>query len=685
MPKPDKSVIRRKVRREMNIIKNMYFNDNSRDNSNKSNETNSDNITQTTENNQHPSAANISSVSQITNIKQNMILKTVSPNVLPLHHLHNELSQETLIPMDNNDFKTDLSNWAVNCNVPQTTVNELLKIMKCYEVIKTDNIPRDCRTLLAQPQSTIGIIRNVTPGYYYHFGLKNGIMKYVSTKLTEINIAIGVDGLPLTKSSNSQFWPILACILGTNNIVFPIGVYHGYAKPNCSDDFLADFILEAKTLMTEGIILNGCIIKVSIQIFICDAPAKSFLLNTKGHSGFNSCSRCIEEGEYYERRVCFPYSKNKPAKKTHIDYVNMKYEEYHIGKTSIITELPGLDIVRAFPLDYMHLVCLGVVRKLIMLWLHKGPVQTRLPSRSVHALTASLLNLKPFIPSEFARKTRHVQDVSRWKATELRLFLIYIGPIVLKNIVNHNIFTNFMSLYISMLILLSPDYQCYVNYAESLLDYFVRTFEEIYGRQHVSHNIHGLLHLVDDYKIYGPLDNCSAFPFENYMKSLKSRIRKHDKPLEQLIKRYNEIYNNKNKINVQENSKNVILLKLHHNGPLIHNIIEGLQYYKLIKNKIKINTKIDRERYILTTSGEIVKVFNIVQTQGQNNKIMIIGRSFETKTALYEKPVDSTIFNIFVVNNLSEQLRCWEDCEIHKKLLFLKHSGNLIVMPIIHT
>lgn len=95
-----------------------------------------------------------------------------------------------------------------------------------------------------------------------------------------------------------------------------------------------------------------------------------------------------------------------------------------------------------------------------------------------------------------------------------------------------------------ILILLSPDYECYTDYAESLLDYLVRTFEEMYGRQHVSHNIHGLLHIVDGYRSYGSLETYSAFPLENYMKTLKSRIWKHDKPFEKLINRYNEIHYN---------------------------------------------------------------------------------------------------------------------------------------------
>lgn len=70
-------------------------------------------------------------------------------------------------------------------------------------------------------------------------------------------------------------------------------------------------------------------------------------------------------------------------------------EEYHVGNSiSRLIELPGFDLVKSFSLDYMHLVLIGVTRKLVLLWLHKGPLNTRLPSQSVHKLTASLLALK---------------------------------------------------------------------------------------------------------------------------------------------------------------------------------------------------------------------------------------------------------------------------------------------------
>lgn len=687
MIKSDRSK-RRKKQEELRRIHNIYFN----------NDINETNLIENNENNivssneSPPRSPQMPSYSienksplELPSSKQN--LNFIQPLIQPINCTsQNQIGNNITITSKTVEslvsFKEGLSIWAVQCNVPHATIDKLLKLMKKYTNINTENIPFDSRTLLNTPSSVRANIRSVNPGKYSHFGLKTGILRHASYNLSEIKVVIGIDGLPLAKSSNSQLWPILAYIVGMPKTVFPVGIYHGNSKPNCSDDFLTDFISEAKEISANGIVLNNILKKVSINIFICDAPAKAFVMKIKGHSGFSSCTRCVIEGEYYLNRVCFPYSEIKSIQRTHYDYINKKYEEYHVGPNiSRLVEVPGMNMVHSFPLDYMHLVCLGVVRKLILLWLYKGPLTTRLPSRSVNKLSASLLAIKSFIPSDFVRKTREIQEVNRWKATELRLFLLYIGPVVLKNIVTKDIYTNFMALHVSMVILLSPNLQNCVNYAKDLLDYFVKTFQFIYGREHVSHNIHGLLHLSDDYTHYGPLDNCSAYPFENFMKELKSKIRKHEKPIEQLINRYREI-NNQNQFNSFSNLPQLILSIQHHDGPLIENI-KGLQYKKIILNNIKLNVKFYNESFILTKTGDVVKVLNIIQCQ--NNKVMLIGKQFEKKTPFYEKPINSKILDIYTVDNLIEELKYWNDFEVKKKMMVIEHDNSCIAMPIMHT
>jgi len=91
----------------------------------------------------------------------------------------------------------------------------------------------------------------------------------------------------------------------------------------------------------------------------------------------------------------------------------------------------------------------------------------------------------------------------------------------LRNILTERMYRNFMFLNISMTILLSSNISNnLLNYANSLINFFVSNFENIYGKHMVSHNIHGLTHIAADYQWYSQLDSCSCFVFENYMNTL---------------------------------------------------------------------------------------------------------------------------------------------------------------------
>lgn len=81
---------------------------------------------------------------------------------------------------------------------------------------------------------------------------------------------------------------------------------------------------------------------------------------------------------------------------------------------------------------------------------------------------------------------------------------------------------HFLCLHVCFRILLTPGISIeLIDFSEKLMVYFVDKYEKLYGAEFNSHNIHGLLHIVDDYRKFDPLDRYSCFPFENYMKFLK--------------------------------------------------------------------------------------------------------------------------------------------------------------------
>jgi hypothetical protein len=199
--------------------------------------------------------------------------------------------------------------------------------------------------------------------------------------------------------------------------------------------------------------------------------------------------------------------------------------EHHKGPSPLI-DLP-LDMIHSFPLDYMHLVCLGVMKRLLLHWVGKGGNLCRLPSRIVDQISEKLISLARLCPSEFARKPRSLNEVSMWKATEFRQFLLYTGMVVLHDLMDANAYGHFMLLVVAISLLADAN-QCKIHcdYAHSLLVEFVKLAKGLYGKEMLVYNVHNLIHLSSDVKLYGNLDSFSAFPFENHLGEIKKKLRK---------------------------------------------------------------------------------------------------------------------------------------------------------------
>ena len=120
------------------------------------------------------------------------------------------------------------------------------------------------------------------------------------------------------------------------------------------------------------------------------------------------------------------------------------------------------------------------MRKLLWAWI-RGPLE-RLQSKLVTEISSRLLQLKVSFPDEFSRKPRGLDELSRWKPTKLRSFLLYSGPVVLAKLLPKKLYTHFLTLHLAIRILLSPDLlQVYGNDAHRLLESFVKNALKLYG------------------------------------------------------------------------------------------------------------------------------------------------------------------------------------------------------------
>ena len=133
---------------------------------------------------------------------------------------------------------------------------------------------------------------------------------------------------------------------------------------------------------------------------------------TKYHNAIHGCPKCNQRGITYKNRVV--YSKISGSLRTDASFtarsdINHHRDSYK-NKKSILEDC-GFKLVSQFPLDPMHLVDLGVAKKLLTLICTM--YKKRVPEMSVLIENIS----KNFIPHEFNRKPRNLDELPRFKAT----------------------------------------------------------------------------------------------------------------------------------------------------------------------------------------------------------------------------------------------------------------------------
>lgn len=571
------------------------------------------------------------------------------------------------------EFKSKLKFLVLKHRISQSAVTDILRLLKTTP-FEPNDLPSDARTLVSTPRNIE--MRQVHPGNYCHVGVQTAINSLIrKTKIPdEIELLINIDGLPLSKSSGSQLYPILCSMNDDHKNVAIIGMYHGYEKPASANDFLQEFVEEAVDLTKNGVVIGEHKIPFTIKGFICDAPAKSYISYRKGHTGFYSCTKCKQKGVCMKGRTCFP--KVNCTKRTDEDFRKKAQSQHHLG-TSILENIPTLNMIESFPLEYMHLVCLGVVKKLIVnLWLFGKP-PNRIPPRSIQEISSRLISFQNHVPKEFVRKPRSLDEVKRWKATEFRFFLFYLGPVVLKNVLADDKYLNFLCLHISMRIL----NDCvllrqHLDYASSLLIYFVQNFAKLYGKEFVSHNVHGLIHVAEDVRKYGRLENYSAFPFENHLQSLKKMIRKHEKPLAQIMKRMKEFESTHFALN--ETPNQLLCHHSHCKGPVPD--MSWTQYEFFGFDSFSINIKKPADSFCLLNDQSIIRVFNILK---KDNQIYIYGKKFLEIDNFFSRPCESSAIGIFLVRRFSI-FYLWPVESISKKVIAFPQDEGYVILPLMH-
>lgn len=398
-----------------------------------------------------------------------------------------------------NTFGNKLNHWSLTHNITLSALNDLLQLLK--EELQLD-IPLSARSLLHTPRTTKSV--NLQNGQFTYFGIRENLNRLLEKELNSkiIYLDFNFDGLPLFKSSNIGVWPILCRSLSLErslNEPFIIGLFTGKGKPEPLNFYLQDLVEELNNIIKNDIQIGHKSFQIKIRSLICDAPARAFMKCCVNHNSKYGCEKCSAEEEYVSSKIIFPSTSG--SLRTKETFNEQIHEEHHKGISPLIQL--DLNLVNQVPLDPMHLVYLGVIKKLLTIWVLKGKPPFKLRGKSINELSQNLISLSPYIPHEFPRKPRTLMDLNRWKATEFRLFVLYVGPVALRNILPKPLYNHFLMLHIGITILCNNNHiSKYVDFAEEVLCNFVKYIENSYGKDIITYNVHNLIHLATDVKIW---------------------------------------------------------------------------------------------------------------------------------------------------------------------------------------
>lgn len=361
--------------------------------------------------------------------------------------------------------------------------------------------------------------------------------KYVKSKV--ISLVACADGVALYNSSKKSLWAIqlyLNCLKPTwryvpENILV-VALHVGDHKPDMQD-FFFPLMTELKQIIESGgilvtknhqsmrftpVITHGCF----------DLPAKADIQEMMGHAGHFACGFCFHPGvavkkdtksKSYVRYI----DRGKDEKlRTHEDmietYSKLKSSSRPINGVKRISCLVGatdFDLIHGFSIDYMHCILLGIMDKLLDLWLnstnHKQPYY--ISPKKQEELNKRIIQIKPI--AAITRRPRPLSERAGYKANELRTLLLYYLRFCLPDLLKKSYIDHFHLLSSATYMLLKESISKEeIDLAEKRLIQFSNEFQKLYGNHNVTLNIHLVKHMGSQVRHLGPFWAQSAFGME---------------------------------------------------------------------------------------------------------------------------------------------------------------------------
>lgn len=212
-----------------------------------------------------------------------------------------------------------------------------------------------------------------------------------------------------------------------------------------------------------------------------------------------------------------------------------------VGKSPFL-DLDYFDPVRDIPAEYLHCLCLGVVKRMVCLTFNVGVNRPRLTKRKLTppSVFNSLMS-KIKVVHEFSRRIRNL-DFSVLKKQEFRNICLFYFPVVVNCIQEHeNERRVWLLLAYLMRACVIPQHEFQkinLSVISQCGKQFYTQYEKTYGQFNCSYNTHLVGSHMLEIRAHGPLTLTSAFGFENFYGEMRhSFVPGTISPLKQIMQK----------------------------------------------------------------------------------------------------------------------------------------------------
>ncbi|CAF1198932.1 unnamed protein product [Adineta steineri] len=400
--------------------------------------------------------------------------------------------------------------------------DELKRIVQSnYDVIQYYNLPEN------------HIMADIVNGEHYR-KCNNGQRR--------LTLMISTDGKPLVKSKRTKtsVWPVISYLVEIpppireylNNTLL-LGLWHSAVTPPCHL-LLNKIVHNIKCLFMSGIniyLQNEMIhFSVHIQLITGDLPARAKCNKLVSFNGFHACTKCILRGERCE----LPCNKHTlyrfidfiriPQPKRTQEHINLCAQQINSTNENVfgVIGVSPLSCILSIPdqstFDYFHLVLEIHLRYLLSVWYDIIKQNTT----ALNFIDKCLDEIS--YPHSFNRRPRDFANYKKWKASELRCFMIYASlPILVKLCLNMQhcfpevYISHFLSLYIYIRVLRHFNDRDEIKAMPQFIHSYLSYFSTIYDPCKELYSTHALIHLWQQVELHGGLAYHSLFASESFL------------------------------------------------------------------------------------------------------------------------------------------------------------------------